>query len=247
MFTRDLFARMAPRYELVNGIMSLGRVGAWRRAAAAQAHVPPDDWALDVATGEGGLARALARRWRGARLVGVDFSPQMIRAGLAKSNGQAICWSEGDALRLPFPDGFFAAAVSGFMLRNVTDVDGTLAEQARVVRPGGRVVCLEMTWPRSPFARFYFDKIAPLLGWLFTGQLAPYRYLARSVREFLSPGELAGKMEQAGLAHVSYRLMMMGTITIHVGSRGAEEQGSGGAEERRSRGGVGGVKIRVNL
>jgi len=155
--------------------------------------------------------------------VGIDFAPEMIRAGRERADSQAICWAEGDALRLPFPDSSFDAVVGGFMLRNVTDVEATLAEQARVVRRGGRVVCLEMTWPNNslfrPFFRTYFEGVAPLLGWLLTGYMDAYRYLPRSVEAFLSPEELAGMMEQVGLRRVRYRLLMMGTVTIHIGVR----------------------------
>ncbi len=220
-YTRDLFARIAPRYELLNQVMSLGQVESWRQAAAEEARVPPGGWVLDVATGEGGLARAILQRWPGVHAVGVDFNRKMLTMGRTHSAGWPIRWTEGDALRLPFPDDFFDAAVNAFMLRNVTDVRATLAEQARVVRPGGRVVCLEMTWPRHPLFRplfhLYFGGIVPLLGWLLTGYLDAYRYLPRSVQAFLPPEGLAAVMERVGLQQVRYRLLMMGTITLHVG------------------------------
>ncbi|RME38211.1 MAG: methyltransferase domain-containing protein, partial [Thermoflexia bacterium] len=138
--------------------------------------------------------------------------------------GREVRWVEGDALRLPFPDGFFDAVVSAFLLRNVVNVRAALVEQTRVVRPGGRVVCLEMTWPRHPLFRplfhLYFGGLAPLLGWLLTGCLDEYRYLPRSVRAFLSPEELASLMEDVGLREVRYRLLMLGTVTLHVGTGG---------------------------
>jgi len=222
-FTRDLFARLAPRYERVNVLMSLGQVGAWRRAAAAEARVPPGGWALDVAAGNGGLSRALVAQWPEIHVVAVDFTPQMIRFGRASLNGQRIGWAEGDALCLPFPDGTFDAVVNGFMLRNVADVAATLAEQTRVVRPGGRVVSLEMTWPRHPLFRplfhAYFFGWVPLLGWLLTGQMDAYRYLPRSVKEFLSPEEVAETMRRVGLQQVRYRLMGMGTVVLYVGEK----------------------------
>lgn len=222
-YTRDLFTRIAPRYELLNQVLSLGQVERWRRLAAEEAAVPPGGWVLDVATGEGGMARALIRRWPGARVVGLDFTPQMLRLAREHLAGQPIYWTEGDALRLPFPDGFFDAVVNAFMLRNVTDVRATLAEQARVVRPGGRVVCLEMTWPRHPLFRplfhLYFSGLAPMVGGLLTGHPDAYRYLPRSVQEFMSPERLAAVMEEVGLESVRYRLLMMGTVTLHVGVR----------------------------
>lgn len=222
-YTRALFGRIAPRYELVNRVMSLGQVERWRRAAAEEARVPPEGWVLDVATGEGGMARALLRRWPGVNVVGLDFNREMLRMGRVHSAGWPIRWAEGDALRLPFPDGFFDAVVNAFMLRNVTDGRATLAEQARVVRPGGRVVCLEMTWPRrgwfQPLFRFYFGILAPVMGFLLTGYLDEYCYLPRSVQVFLSPEELAATMEEVGLTEVRYRFLMMGTVTLHVGMK----------------------------
>ncbi len=221
-FTRDLFSRLAPRYELLNVLMSLGQVEGWRRAAAQAAQIPPGGWALDVAAGEGGLTRALVARWPEARVVAVDFTPQMVRLGRTRT-GRRVHWAEGDALRLPFPDGTFDAVVNAFMLRNVVDVEGALAEQARVVRPGGRVVCLEMTWPRSrwfrPLFRLYFFGWVPLLGGLLTGQRDAYQYLPRSVHEFLPPEGVAATMERVGLGQVQYRLMGMGTVALYVGRR----------------------------
>lgn len=222
-YTRGLFARIAPRYELLNRVMSLGQVERWRWLAAEEAALSSGGWALDVATGEGGLARALVRRWPGVRVVGLDFTPPMLRLAQERSAGRPIYWTEGDALRLPFPDGFFDAVVNAFMLRNVTDVRAVLAEQTRVVRPGGRVVCLEMTWPRHPLFRplfhLYFGGIAPIVGGLLTGYWDGYRYLPRSVQAFMPPEGLAATMEAVGLESVRYRFLMMGTVTLHVGVR----------------------------
>jgi demethylmenaquinone methyltransferase/2-methoxy-6-polyprenyl-1,4-benzoquinol methylase len=227
-FTRDLFARIAARYELTNVIMSMGQVGIWRRRVAERAALGAGDWALDVATGEGALARALLRRWPGVRVVGLDFTPQMVRAGRERVEGRAIYWAEGDALRLPFPSSVFDVVVNGFMLRNVTDVATTLAEQVRVVRPGGRVICLEMTWPRNrlfrPLFALYFSGLVPLLGWLITGQMDAYRYLPRSVRAFMSPEELAETMRGVGLRDVTYSRLSFGTVTLHTGMKNGPER-----------------------
>lgn len=223
-FTRDLFARISNHYELTNVVMSMGQVGFWRRRVARAVDQPPGAWILDVATGEGGLARALTRRWPAARIVGLDFTAEMLRMAQARPGSGSIHWTEGDALRLPFPDGFFATVVNGFMLRNVTDVQATLAEQTRVLQPGGRLVCLEMTWPQNPFFRplfqLYFFGVVPLLGWLITGEMDAYRYLPRSVKAFMAPEELAATMERVGLADVAYRKLSFGTVTLHVGVKG---------------------------
>ncbi|MGD1992330.1 MAG: ubiquinone/menaquinone biosynthesis methyltransferase [Anaerolineae bacterium] len=227
-FTRDLFARISTHYELTNVVMSMGQVGLWRRRVAREAGPAPGAWVLDVATGEGGLARALARRWPGARIVGLDFTAEMVRMAQARRCGESIDWTEGDALRLPFPDDVFAAVVSGFMLRNVTDVEATLAEQTRVLEPGGRLVCLEMTWPRNrifrPLFELYFFGVVPLLGWLITGQMDAYRYLPRSVKAFMAPEELGATMRRVGLEQVTCRLLSFGTVTVHVGVKGQNDR-----------------------
>lgn len=223
-YTRALFARIAPRYELVNAVMSLGQVGLWRRLAAAEALLPDQGRILDVAAGGGGLTRALVRRWPGSPVVAVDFAREMVAEGRRRRLHVGIHWTEGDALRLPFPDGTFDAVVSSFMMRNVTDVRAALAEQSRVVQPGGRVVCLEMTWPRSPLLRplfrLYFSGLVPVLGWLLTGCLDAYRYLPRSVEVFLSPEELTDTMRRVGFSAVRYRRLSLGTVTLHVGVGG---------------------------
>jgi demethylmenaquinone methyltransferase/2-methoxy-6-polyprenyl-1,4-benzoquinol methylase len=150
----------------------------------------------------------------------------MVETGREWSNGRPIFWAEGDALHLPFSENSFDAVLNGFMLRNVVDVRATLAEQTRVVRPGGRVVCLEMTWPRSPLFRplfrLYFAGIVPIVGRLLTGYREAYRYLPHSVEVFMSPDELASTMEQVGLTQVRYRSMMMKTVTLHVGVKGSD-------------------------
>jgi demethylmenaquinone methyltransferase/2-methoxy-6-polyprenyl-1,4-benzoquinol methylase len=222
-YTRDLFARLAPRYELVNVVMSMGQVGWWRRLVAREVVAPAGGCVLDVATGEGGIARALARRWPETRVVGLDFTFEMLQMAQAQVDGRPISWTTGDALRLPFPDASFDSVVNGFMLRNVVDVRATLAEQARVLRPGGRLVCLEMTWPRNPLFRplfqLYFFGVVPLVGALLTGHADGYRYLPRSVKAFMSPHRLAQTLEGVGLRNVRYRLLSFGTVTLHVAEK----------------------------
>ena len=221
-FTRAVFARLAARYERVNVVMSLGRVRAWRRLAAVATQLPPHGLVLDVAVGSGGMSAALLQQYPGARVVGSDLVAEMMHVGREQPALQAVRWAQSDGLRLSFPTATFDAVVSGFMLRNVTDVEAALAEQVRVVRPGGRVVCLEMTWPRFWGARVHFATVMPVLGWLLTGDWESYRYLPHSVRAFLSPDELAATMERVGLRDVSYRLLMMGSVTLHVGTRRLE-------------------------
>lgn len=223
------FSDIAPRYDALNRLMSLGRDRRWRRVAACAAGLPAGGRVLDVGTGTGDTALALLHHRPGATVVGVDQSAEMMRAGQDKRGAAKVGWAQGDGSRLPFPDGYFDAVVSAFLLRNVADVAGALAEQCRVVRSGGRVVCLEMTRmedirrPRAPGFRqlfqLYFARLVPPMMGTLSGQPAAYRYLPRSVQQFMAPGELKGTMEQVGLQNVRYQKLMLGTVALHVGER----------------------------
>ena len=217
------FADVARRYDALNRLMSLGRDRRWRQVAADAIWLPPGGRVLDVGVGTGDMALALLHRRRDVTVVGVDPTPEMMRVGRRKPDAEKVRWTQGDGLRLPFPDVYFDGVVSAFVLRNVPDVAGALAEQCRVVRPGGRVVCLEMTWPRTPgfhsLFRFYFADLMPHITGMLSGQSAAYRYLPRSVQRFLTPGELKAAMEHVGLQNVNYRMLMLGTVALHVGER----------------------------
>jgi len=178
---------------------------------------------LDVGIGTGDMALALMRRWPDAMIVGVDPTEAMIRYGREKPCMEAVGMAQADGLHLPFPSRFFDAAVSGFVMRNVVDVEQALAEQCRVVRGGGHIACLEMSWPRTPvfgaLFHFYFSDVMPRLTGLLTGQPAAYRYLPRSVERFQTPEELTATMKRVGLRDVQYRKLALGTVTLHVGVR----------------------------
>ena len=186
---RAMFDRIAPRYDLLNRAMTAGLDGRWRRAAAAAADLAAGDRALDCCTGTGDLALELAPRvTRLGRVVGLDFAEEMLGRARAKAEarGLPVEFVQGDALALPFDDGSFDAATVAFGVRNVSDLDGGLAEMARVVRPGGRVVILEITTPRR-LRRFYevwFDRVVPRLGRVLGRDGAAYSYLPASVRRF---------------------------------------------------------------
>jgi demethylmenaquinone methyltransferase/2-methoxy-6-polyprenyl-1,4-benzoquinol methylase len=236
-YVQSMFARIAGRYDLMNRLMSLGRDQSWRRRAVELAAVPPGGRMLDVAVGTGDLALTALTDDRSVRVAGVDFTVEMMRLGQRKEEQfrarskqaqqgrqtgvRAIEWVAGDALRLPFPDGVFDAAVSGFMMRNVTDVATAFSEQRRVVRPGGRVVCLEITHPRLPvwrdIYRWIFGSAMPKVTGLLSGQPDAYRYLPTSLRGFVGADELKAIMERVGLRGVGYQTMMLGTVAIHVG------------------------------
>ena len=213
---RRMFDRISPVYDLMNRVMTAGLDRRWRRATVA-AVVRPGDQVLDACCGTGDLAVEASRA--GARVVGLDFSGEMLARARRKSS--AVEWVEGDVLALPFEDGAFDAVTVGFGIRNVADLDAGLAELARVVRPGGRLGCLEITRPRGllrPFFRLWFDRIVPLLGKVLPGGAA-YTYLPASVRRFPGPEDLAAALDRAGFGAVSWRLFGGGIVALHVGTR----------------------------
>ncbi len=228
--SRKLFARIARHYDAINRLLSLGRDRHWRRVAAEALALPAGGHALDVGIGTGDMALAVMERWSDAVVTGVDPTTPMMNIGRQKVDGERLAWAQADGLRLPFPDEHFDGVVSAFVLRNVIDVPRTLAEQSRVVRDGGRVVCLEMSWPRTPLFktlfRLYFADVMPRVAGVLSGQPAAYRYLPRSVQGFLTPGELTRTMEEAGLRSLRCQRLAFGTVTLHVAARSSSREGS---------------------
>jgi demethylmenaquinone methyltransferase/2-methoxy-6-polyprenyl-1,4-benzoquinol methylase len=222
-----MFGRIAPSYDKVNMLMALGRDSAWRRRAARAASLPPRGIALDVGTGTGELARELATLAPDAHVVGLDYTPAMLARAPARmrrhSAGLAVSWLIGDGQRLPFADGSFDAVTSAFVLRNLTDLDQAFAEMARVTRPGGRVVALEISPTVAPAARPFFDlyfrRLVPLLGGAISGDRTAYTYLPASVAGFPVPSAIAGIMRRAGLVPLPASRLMLGSVFIHVGLR----------------------------
>ncbi len=245
---REMFDRIAGVYDLLNTVMTAGLHHRWRGRAVDFAHVGPGGRVLDVATGTGDLAIELARRVSpGGEVVGSDFSEAMLtraRAKAAAADGAVVPRFEwGDALELPYAEGSFDAVTVGFGVRNFEDLTGGLREMVRVVRPGGRVVVLEMTTPMRPplsvFFGLWFDRIVPALGRL-TGAFAvlmgrhnaargatiadAYSYLPSSVKRFPGPDGLAAEMARVGLGEISYLLTAGGIISIHAGTVLVEAQ-----------------------
>jgi demethylmenaquinone methyltransferase/2-methoxy-6-polyprenyl-1,4-benzoquinol methylase len=218
---RAMFDRIAGFYDLMNSVMTAGLHHRWRARAADLAALRPGDSALDVACGTGDLAIELARRvGTGGEVIGSDFAEEMLERARAKA--PELQWEWGNALELPYASGRFDAATVGFGARNFSDLDRGLAEMARVVRPGGRVVVLEITTPRRPplstFYSVWFDRVVPLIGRL-TGEEEAYTYLPSSVKRFPAPDGLAAAMERAGLSDIRWILTAGGIIALHVGTK----------------------------
>jgi demethylmenaquinone methyltransferase/2-methoxy-6-polyprenyl-1,4-benzoquinol methylase len=230
---RGMFDRIAGVYDLMNSAMTAGLHHQWRERAVERAEVGPGSDALDLCCGTGDLALALRRRiGPDGRVVGSDFSEPMLELARAKSGDEGLPVEFGwaDALDLPYGDDSFDAVTIGFGARNLADLDKGLAEMARVLRPGGRGVILEITRPRrEPLASFYsvwFDRIVPALGNV-AGDSDAYSYLPESVRTFPEPRELAAKLDAAGFADIRWLLLAGGIIAIHSGrlSGGSTEGG----------------------
>ena len=228
-YVADLFARIAGRYDLMNSLMTGGMHHRWKRHTARLAAAGLTGPALDIATGTGDLALALARQPGIDRAVGIDLLMPMIARGQAKLRDKPaagpVAFLVGDALQLPFPDGRFACATAGFSLRNMPDLPQAIAEMARVVRPGGRIATLELT-PldgrslKSRLFRPYFHGIVPLIGQLVAGDRAAYTYLPQSVDYFLQADRLADLFQASGLAAVGYQKLGFGAVAVHWGVKG---------------------------
>jgi demethylmenaquinone methyltransferase/2-methoxy-6-polyprenyl-1,4-benzoquinol methylase len=210
-----MFDRIAPFYDAMNRVMTAGLDRRWRNATIRET-VHPGDRVLDACCGTGDLAIA-ARAGGAGEIVGADFSERMLER--ARRKAPELEWIEADVLALPLEDASFDAAVVGFGVRNVEDLEAAVRELRRVLRPGGRLGILEITTPRGPlkiFYRVWFDRIVPLLGRLLPGGDA-YTYLPASVRRFPGPEELAGLLRANGFGGVRFRRFAGGIVALHVG------------------------------
>jgi demethylmenaquinone methyltransferase/2-methoxy-6-polyprenyl-1,4-benzoquinol methylase len=208
----------------MNRIMTFGLDAGWRRAAVALAQ-PMGAVVLDVGTGTGDFALAL--RGAGARqVIGIDFVQEMLVVAQRKADNRVdggISWANADAMVLPFQDARFDSVTNAFVLRNVANLPAAVAEMVRVLRPGGRLVCLEIThppkWLRPAFG-LYFGRVVPIIGALFTGEGNAYQYLPASLAPLPEASRLAEILRDAGLGDVTYRRLGFGTVAVHVGTRG---------------------------
>jgi len=224
---RGMFDRIAGVYDVMNTAMTAGMHHRWRERAADMTELQPGGSALDVCCGTGDLALELARHLGPeGTVIGCDFAERMLDAARAKAARRGVAgvrFEWADALELPYGDGSFDAATVGFGARNLADLDRGLSELRRVVRPGGRLVILEITQPTRPplsaFFSLWFDRIVPLLGTL-AGDRSAYTYLPESVKRFPSPRGLAERMAAAGFPRVRYLVLAGGIITIHAGGPG---------------------------
>ncbi|MGH2974129.1 MAG: bifunctional demethylmenaquinone methyltransferase/2-methoxy-6-polyprenyl-1,4-benzoquinol methylase UbiE [Solirubrobacterales bacterium] len=224
---QGMFGRVAKRYDLLNTVMTAGLHHSWRERAAHRAEVGPGDSVLDVCCGTGDLALELAGRVTpDGHVVGCDFSEPMLDLAREKAAARGVAAARfewADALTLPYDAERFDAVTVGFGVRNLADLDRGLREMSRVLRPGGRLVILEITQPARPplsfFFSLWFDRIVPLLG-AFSDESEAYAYLPESVRSFPAPGKLAEMMDAAGFGQIRWTVLAGGIIAIHSGVRG---------------------------
>ena len=225
-YVKQIFSEIAPRYDLLNHVLSLNIDRSWRRKAIAQLRVERDKSGryLDLCTGTLDVAQQIsALPGFCGFVIGADFAEPMLKAGAAKVEGKRVAPVTADALQLPLASGQLAGAIVAFGIRNVAGLDASLKEVFRVLAPGGRFVILEFSLPRFPLLRalysLYFNHVLPLIGGVVSGHRTAYQYLPRSVANFPVEEDLAGRMEKAGFSDVSWSSLSLGVAAIHVGER----------------------------
>lgn len=224
---RDLFAAVAPRYDLINDLQSFGMHRLWKRRLIRLAEVYPGESAMDLCCGTGDIAFALARA--GARVTGVDFSDAMLSVARRRSAqaGREVAFEQGDALQLRFEDRSFDLVTLGYGLRNLRDLDGGLREVARVTRPGGRLLVLDFAFPANRVWKavytVHLKSVVPVLGRLFCGDADTHSYILESLRRYPGPAEIGRRMTSAGWEDVRWWNVLGGVMTLHRGVRVGRE------------------------
>jgi demethylmenaquinone methyltransferase/2-methoxy-6-polyprenyl-1,4-benzoquinol methylase len=220
---QKMFGEIAGRYDSMNRLMTFGQDQVWRRCVARAAAPPKGGILLDAGTGTGRIGQAALKEDPLVTVVGSDFSIEMMRVGRQRKSGGRMLWCAGDALCLPFKRACFDAVTSGYLIRNVSDAVQAFSEQVRVLKPGGRVICLDTSPPPDNFFQsailFFLNTIIPFLGQMISGNRTAYTYLPQSTKEFFRPEQLAHMMRSAGLVDIRYRNYMFGTIAVHVGTK----------------------------
>jgi demethylmenaquinone methyltransferase/2-methoxy-6-polyprenyl-1,4-benzoquinol methylase len=219
-YVQNMFTQIAKRYNLMNRLMTGFQDVRWRKQVIRLAGLTNNASLLDLGTGTGDLAREALWQFPQARVIAADFTLEMMRVG---QKTRPLNFSSMDALRLPFNDSSFDVVTSGFLMRNVVDLQKGIKEQFRVLKNGGRIVILDTTRPKknilSPFIWIHMHFIIPILGGLLTGVREAYRYLPDSTEAFVTAEDLASRMTKAGFKNVKYQRLMFGTIAIHWGEK----------------------------
>jgi demethylmenaquinone methyltransferase / 2-methoxy-6-polyprenyl-1,4-benzoquinol methylase len=215
-YVQNMFTQIAKRYDLMNRLMTGGQDARWRKRVIELARLKPSSSLLDLGTGTGDLARQALAQVPQAKVIAADFTLEMMRVG--QRNG-ALNFSTADALRLPFSDASFDAVISGFLMRNVIDLQKAIQEQHRLLKNGGRIVILDTTKPKknllSPFIWLHMHFIIPTLGGLLTGAKEAYRYLPETTEGFVTAEDMAARLAAVGFKKIGYQRFMFETIAIH--------------------------------
>ena len=222
-YVQKMFTRIAGRYDVMNRLMTFGQDLSWRKEVIRRAAIQPGNRVLDLGSGTGDIALEIHAHQPDAWPLAADFTVEMLRVGQKRPNGDALDWCATDALNLPYANESFDAVVSGFLMRNVSDLPRALAEQRRILKPGGRIVILDTTRPPenllAPFIRIHLNTVIPTLGKLITGESEAYTYLPDTTKGFLRAEELAMRMSDATFSGIGFKRVMFGTIAIHWGMK----------------------------
>ena len=218
-----MFGRIAPRYDLMNRLMTFGQDMRWRRFLVQQLNLSETSTLLDIASGTGDIAFEARRQFPGATIIASDFALSMMQFGRRRRPGHQVSWSAADALNLAFPDAAFDAVMSGYLFRNVLDIERALSEQLRILKPGGRMATLDTSPPPEnllkPFILIHLKYVIPALGKIIAPDPDAYTYLPASTMRYKTPEDFAQLMRSAGFVNVSYQRFMFGTMAVHWGEK----------------------------